>query len=178
MAILMPSPRDQARYVSTLGSSYLRLEVYAWLGERMAHVPADAELIIVGTGGGFEEPWIGGRRYRTLDINPKENADITADICNTGLPTDSLPCLILSQVLEHLPDPAAAIQECRRVLQSGGHLLVTVPWDYPCHRDKGTCDYWRISDDGLRYLLKGWEVLNLERRTFGSFAHARKVVAA
>lgn len=181
MAILMASPRDHARYVSPLGMSYLRHEVYAYLGDRMEVVrrslPPDARLLIVGTGGGVEEPWIGSYPYQTLDVDPAQHADITADICATGLPAGSVPAIVLSQVLEHVPDPVAALGECDRILVPGGHLLITTPWDYPYHNDDRQGDYWRISDDGLRWLLRGWSVLSLERRKFGAFAHAVKGAA-
>lgn len=39
----------------------------------------------------------------------------------------SVDCILLSEVIEHLPDPQISIREAVRVLRSGGRLLVTTP---------------------------------------------------
>jgi SAM-dependent methyltransferase len=43
------------------------------------------------------------------------------------LPGNSFDCVLLSEVIEHLPVPAVPILEARRVLRPGGRLLVTTP---------------------------------------------------
>jgi ubiquinone/menaquinone biosynthesis C-methylase UbiE len=43
------------------------------------------------------------------------------------LPGNSFDCVILSEVIEHLPVPETPILEARRVLRPGGRLLVTTP---------------------------------------------------
>jgi ubiquinone/menaquinone biosynthesis C-methylase UbiE len=43
------------------------------------------------------------------------------------LPDASFDCILLSEVIEHLPDPQVSIQEAARVLRRGGRLLVTTP---------------------------------------------------
>ena len=39
----------------------------------------------------------------------------------------SVDIVVHSDTLEHVPDPLAALRECRRILKSGGHLFYTVP---------------------------------------------------
>lgn len=39
----------------------------------------------------------------------------------------SVDTVVLSEVLEHVVDPARALDECRRVLRPGGQLLLSVP---------------------------------------------------
>ena len=101
--------------------------------------------------------------YRGADLpgNPQ------ADLCIS--PDGSLPLgdagtdLVLStQVLEHIPDPAAYLRECRRVLRPGAHLLLTTHGLWIYHRDP--VDYWRWTAEGLRFLAEreGFEVERLE----------------
>ena len=61
----------------------------------------------------------------------------------TALPfdDDAFDRVIASEVLEHVPDDAAAIAELVRVLRPGGVLAVTVPAYFP----EAVC--WRLSED-------------------------------
>jgi ubiquinone/menaquinone biosynthesis C-methylase UbiE len=63
--------------------------------------------------------------------------------------------LLCEDVLEHVDDPAAVLQECRRVLRSGGHLIALFPSFRMLdahHLDRA------VSWPGLHYLLsmKTW----------------------
>ena len=51
--------------------------------------------------------------------------DFEAVTKTTG--SQSLDCVILVNVLEHIEDDAFAVRECRRILRPGGHLLILVP---------------------------------------------------
>jgi SAM-dependent methyltransferase len=53
--------------------------------------------------------------------------DFLADARTLPLATDTLDYLCSSHVLEHLPDPIAALHEWHRVLRPGGRLYLVVP---------------------------------------------------
>jgi SAM-dependent methyltransferase len=46
-----------------------------------------------------------------------------------GFEDASFDAVLLSEVLEHLDDDRAALAGCRRLLRTGGHLVLTVPGD-------------------------------------------------
>ncbi len=48
-------------------------------------------------------------------------------------PDATYDAVILTQVLEHAPEPEAALRELNRVLKPGGVLLLTVPLNAPLH---------------------------------------------
>ncbi len=54
-------------------------------------------------------------------------ADFLADARTLPIPDDTLDYLCSSHVLEHLPDPIAALHEWHRVLRPGGLLYLVVP---------------------------------------------------
>ena len=63
---------------------------------------------------------------------------VVGDVTRLPFEDASFDKMILSEVLEHLPDDTAALREARRVLKPGGVLAITVPnahypflWDPP-----------------------------------------------
>jgi len=59
--------------------------------------------------------------------------------------------VLMVEVLEHVPDPAALLLELKRVLRSGGSLLMTVPWSARLHHLPH--DYTRFTRYRLRDML-------------------------
>ncbi|MEU5302813.1 class I SAM-dependent methyltransferase [Streptomyces noursei] len=54
---------------------------------------------------------------------------VRGELTDGGLPfaTGSADAVLFSEVIEHLVDPDAALDELRRVLRPGGHLLLSTP---------------------------------------------------
>lgn len=51
------------------------------------------------------------------------------DISKTGLKTGTVDLVVISEVLEHVPNYVETLGEIRRILKPGGKLLITVPYD-------------------------------------------------
>ncbi|GMV28427.1 MAG: hypothetical protein AMXMBFR59_05520 [Rhodanobacteraceae bacterium] len=79
----------------------------------------------------------------------------------------SFDCLIVLDVLEHLPRPQASLIEAARVLRPGGIVLLHVPFAYPLH-DR-PYDFWRLTRHGLETLARG---AALEVETIVARGHA------
>jgi ubiquinone/menaquinone biosynthesis C-methylase UbiE len=54
--------------------------------------------------------------------------DIISDITAIPVENASFDAVMCTEVLEHVPDPVAAIKELNRVLRPGGFLLITAPF--------------------------------------------------
>lgn len=94
------------------------------------------------------------RSPETMYIGDAQHMDMLADETY-----DSALCL---EVLEHLPDPAAALAEIHRILAPGGVLVCSAPHLSRLHEEPH--DYYRYTRHGLRYLFEaqGFRVLSIE----------------
>jgi len=96
-------------------------------------------------------------------IHKSSNLDVACDL------TSELPFLdacfdtvILSDVLEHVPDPSLLWREMSRVLRPGGKLLLNVPFLYRIH--EAPHDYYRYTEFALRRFAEqsGFDLLLLQ----------------
>lgn len=77
-----------------------------------------------------------GRSYRRTYFRPghtagtvREDGSVMEDITHLTLADASLDLIVSSDVLEHVPDAAAAFRESFRVLRPGGAHVFTVPFE-------------------------------------------------
>ena len=77
-------------------------------------------------------------------------------------PDATFDTIILSDVLEHVPEPAVLWREMSRILAPGGKLIMNVPFYYCVH--EAPHDYYRYTEFALRRSadLEGFEIVLLE----------------
>lgn len=77
------------------------------------------------------------------------------------LDAEAFDTIILSDVLEHLPDPDAIWSEMARLLSVGGKVIVTVPFLYGLHERPH--DYCRYTEFALRRFADrhGFEIIEM-----------------
>jgi predicted SAM-dependent methyltransferase len=89
-----------------------------------------------------------------LDIdstNPR--ATVVGDLRRLrAVPDDKYDTIILTQVLQYVDDLPSATAEVHRILKPGGTVLITVP--FLMILDPRAEDYWRFTENSLRYLLR------------------------
>jgi len=85
---------------------------------------------------------------------------LLCDVTCMSFRDKSLDGVICSEVLEHVPNYQAALDEFARVLRPGGKLLITSPFVFPLH---GPPDFWRFTPEAFQLLLREqFTILNLE----------------
>jgi SAM-dependent methyltransferase len=110
----------------------------AWVAERAAALPAGSRVIDVGAGSCPYRALFAHCTYVAHDVG-KVDADLlqgrsgygdlhlVSDI--TAIPTESgsFDAVLCTEVIEHVPDPTAAVAEMGRLLRPGGRLFLTAP---------------------------------------------------
>jgi SAM-dependent methyltransferase len=103
-----------------------------------------------------------GVTYRPADLpgNPEAELELRPD-GSVPLPDGCCRLVLSTQVLEHVPDPAAYLAESFRLLEPGGSLALTTHGLMYLHRDP--TDYWRWTCDGLARVITdaGYDVVEL-----------------
>jgi ubiquinone/menaquinone biosynthesis C-methylase UbiE len=66
-----------------------------------------------------------GKQTGTWD---NSKLDIVSDITAIPLPDQSVDAIMCTEVFEHLPNPAEALKEFRRLVRPNGYLLITAPF--------------------------------------------------
>lgn len=95
------------------------------------------------------------RRIEVIDRDPRDGTTVVADIGVSGsLPAASFDCLIVTQVLQYVPDVGEALRNLIQALRPGGTLLVAVPALTPRDvREPLAGDYWRFAPAGMAHLV-------------------------
>jgi SAM-dependent methyltransferase len=106
----------------------------------------------VGGGLGPYRKYLSGVSYFSIEINSLLGPDIVGSALELPVLTNSIDALLMNDVLEHLPDPAAAIREAFRCLRPGGKVFATTPFLWNLHYEPH--DYYRFTGYALRYLFE------------------------
>lgn len=142
-----------------------------WVETQAAVVPPGSRVLDVGAGPARYRRLFTHCEYKTQDfkkLTPQQakwteasdyaDIDYVSDISAIPVPDESFDVVLCTEVLEHVPDPIAAIREVGRILRTGGRLLLTAPQrsgshQAPYHYYGGfTPDWYRLilPQNGLR----------------------------
>jgi SAM-dependent methyltransferase len=99
----------------------------------------------------YESLLAGAAEIVGFDVPGNAHADLHGSIDALPVEDASFDVVLCLQVLEHVPDPAAAVRELRRVVRPGGRVLLSTHGIYPFHPNPD--DLWRWTHDGLDRLF-------------------------
>jgi SAM-dependent methyltransferase len=99
----------------------------------------------------IEERWP-GISYDGADLSRNTMANVLISEDGTvSAQNDSYDLIVSTQVLEHVTSPPLYLREAKRLLRTGGHLLLSTHGYWMYHPDP--TDYWRWTGEGLRKLI-------------------------
>jgi hypothetical protein len=81
--------------------------------------------------------------------------DVICDGMELPIQNETVDCVLLMAVLEHVLDPAKVVSEVRRVLRVGGLVVADTPFMQPVHMRQ--YDFSRFTDLGYRWLFRAYE---------------------
>jgi len=136
------------------------------------HFAPEMRLLDVGCG----SAWLGDHftNYTGIDVSEAaveaarargREVLLVEDSSSLPFADESFEGVVLKDVLEHVPDPAALVREVRRVLRAGGRVFASSPdaqrwvWDDYTHRRPFTRKSFRLlfEDQGLAVETVGYE---------------------
>lgn len=137
-----------------VNSSRVHLENFVL---RAAESVSKSSLVLdAGAGTCLYQKCFAGMNYESADFGQMDKGygQLTY-ICDlTAIPVEDAryDLVLLTQVLEHLPEPLTALKELNRVLKPGCRLWLTQPFFYEEHEQP--YDFFRYTQFGLDHLLK------------------------
>ncbi len=131
--------------------------------------PSEKERFVLdaGAGHGPYRSHFASARYEAADFERVPGKTYAGNhyICDLAaipVEADRYDLVLLSQVLEHLPEPSRVLAELHRVLKPGGRIWASTPLFYEEHDTP--YDFFRYTQFGLRHLFEqaGFRELQIE----------------
>ena len=155
--------RNRARVVRQLVSKYAVagapiLDAGCGTGLNLRHLPAGSTGVDINP----RNVELVGKRL------PSQNV-VLGDVENLPFETASFGTVLCTEVIEHIPDPSAALTEFKRVIQPGGMLIGSVPARSAIWKLRflsSTCPHSEpfhneYLPNEVREMLAGWDIQHL-----------------
>jgi SAM-dependent methyltransferase len=109
---------------------------------------------------------ISGSKWATLGFGTYRSAKYPEYDWCAGPLDERFDIILVEQVLEHVTNPRAALQNARSMLKPGGILVVTTPFLIRIHEYPIDCSRW--TPLGLKHLLNQCGFPNVETGQWGN----------
>lgn len=149
---------------------YERTSILTFVRQAADSLPPGTLVLDIGAGDAPYRELFDHCDYRTSDWSGSAHewaaaADVIASAEALPLPDASIDAALLTQMLKHVPDPAAVLGEAARLLRPAGRIFLTVPFVWELH--ELPLDFWRFTPPSIERLLSaaGFVSVAIEPRT-------------
>ncbi len=137
---------------------YERRSILAFVSDAARAMPAGTHVADVGAGDSPYRELFAHCEYVAVDWDQSVHSgvagvDVVSSADQIDLPARSQDAVLMTQVLEHIPNPGGVLSEVQRILRVDGHVYLTVPLIWELHELPH--DYYRYTPASLRLLLEG-----------------------
>jgi len=114
-------------------------------------------------------PFFPGKKYIGADIRKGPGVDVILNLHKINLPSESTGTVLILDTLEHVEFVRDAIKEVHRILRPTGILIISSVMNFPIHDYPS--DYWRFTPEGLKSLLKPFDMSFVDFAGENNFPH-------
>jgi SAM-dependent methyltransferase len=100
------------------------------------------------------------------DVYKTVKPDLIWDGYHIPLGDASVDTILLTEVLEHCPEPAKVLAEVNRVLKPGGNIIFSVPFIWYLHETPW--DFYRYTPYAIRKLFEDQQLSMTRLETYGN----------
>ena len=131
----------------------LREKEYDFYREALAEVPESAVMLDLGAGQSHFAVLFQPYTHYAVDIQAYPGIDVLTDLTRLlPIRSDYFDVVVLSNVLEHCPEPELLLKEIHRILKKNGKLLMATPFLIKIHQ--APYDFLRYTEYMFRYMLE------------------------
>lgn len=124
--------------------------------EAAASLPEGAMVLDAGAGICPYQHYFSHVKYETADFCQVDKRygqiDYVCDLSDIPVEDSRYDVVLLTQVLEHLPEPRTILKEMRRILKPGGKLWCSAPLF--CEEHETPYDFFRYTQFGFSHVLE------------------------
>ncbi len=137
-----------------------------FLEEQAVRLAADARLLDASAGNRPYQPIFARQAYESCDMPNgfyRCKHDFECFLDAIPRPDGYYDAVVLTQVLEHVPNPEQVLRELARVTRPCGRLLLSVPLNGPLHGEPW--HFYQYTHHGLGHLAQasGWRMVEGEK---------------
>lgn len=142
--------------IGTLRPNSSRTYLYDFVNQAAQSLPPNASVLDAGAGDNPYKHLFKHVHYDATDFWKVEKdygeATYICDLAAIPIVKNRYDAVLLTQVLEHMPEPLRVLAELHRVLRPGGKLWLSAPLFFPEH--EVPFDFYRYTQYGFTYLLE------------------------
>ncbi|MGQ9652369.1 MAG: class I SAM-dependent methyltransferase [Phycisphaerae bacterium] len=152
LVLTRPDPRKGAR--QRANDQNRVLPIFPSVIDLIQEVPQDGWILDCGGG----DRRLADERYVNVDLDLCQLPTVIADATKLPFLSDSFHFVFSQALLEHVPDPFAAVREMVRVTRPGGKIWAGMAFLQPVHAVPG--HYFNATAWGIEQLFRGLEILS------------------